>query len=419
MPLPFQSSHFLIEVNILGTDVDVVESYKYLGVHLNNNLDWTHNTDALVKKGNSRLFLLRRLRSFGVQGPLLRTFYDSVVGSAIFYGIVCWSSSITDRDRKRMDRLVRRASSVLGCPLDSVEVVGNGRMMVKLSSMLKNTSHPLQDTLTALGSSFSERLLHPRCVKERYRRSFLPAATEFVIPDEEEFLNFHPSIHPSILYHLSGVGLRGHQPKKRSPDFPLPSYFFQLIRGDPQAFPGQSRDIVSPTCPGSSRGSPTRGTCPEHLTREAPRVGVHVILKLQTGLDMYWLKQGDTSGTAGFESLAAACVTDGGLCYFGPSSLQQILISLLPLPQPPTSTSNTFSHLYFSLFPRHSLHTRCHQQVDLLMGERLHLHALHLGLANTYLSVDEIGNDKENLPINAIEQNPDDPEAEDQLVCHF
>ncbi len=43
-----------------------------------------------------------------------------------------------------------------------------------------------------------------------------------------------------------------------------------------------------------------------------------------TGLDMYWLKQGDTSGTAGFESLAAQCVTDGSLCYFGPSSLQVI-----------------------------------------------------------------------------------------------
>ncbi len=46
--------------------------------------------------------------------------------------------------------------------------------------------------------------------------------------------------------------------------------------------------------------------------------------KLQTGLDMYWLKQGDTSGTAGFESMAAQCVTDGSLCYFGPSSLQVI-----------------------------------------------------------------------------------------------
>ncbi|TWW57332.1 hypothetical protein D4764_07G0000510, partial [Takifugu flavidus] len=62
-------------------------------------------------------------------------------------------------------------------------------------------------------------------------------------------------IHPSILYRLSGVGSRGQQPKKRSPDFPLPSYFFQLIRRDPETFPDQSRDIVSPTCPRSSRGS--------------------------------------------------------------------------------------------------------------------------------------------------------------------
>ncbi|TWW79817.1 hypothetical protein D4764_10G0008470 [Takifugu flavidus] len=95
--------------NNLQINAGKTKELVYLGVHLNNNLDWTHNTDALVKKGNSRLFLLRRLRSFGVQGPLLRTFHDSVVGSAIFYGIVCWSSSITNRDRKRMDRLVSKA----------------------------------------------------------------------------------------------------------------------------------------------------------------------------------------------------------------------------------------------------------------------------------------------------------------------
>ena len=34
-------------------------------------------------KGQSRLFLLKKLMSFGVQGALLRTFYDSVVASAI------------------------------------------------------------------------------------------------------------------------------------------------------------------------------------------------------------------------------------------------------------------------------------------------------------------------------------------------
>ncbi|TWW73330.1 Astrotactin-1 Neuronal migration protein GC14 [Takifugu flavidus] len=77
--------------------------------------------------------------------------------------------------------------------------------------------------------------------------------------------------HPSILYRLSAVGSRGQQPKKRSPDIPLPTYFFQLIWGHPQAFLDQSRDIVSPTCPGFSQGPPTGGTCPEHLTREASR----------------------------------------------------------------------------------------------------------------------------------------------------
>lgn len=43
-----------------------------------------------------------------------------------------------------------------------------------------------------------------------------------------------------------------------------------------------------------------------------------------TGLDMGWLKQEDTSGTAGFDSLSAYSTTDGNLCCFGPGSLQVI-----------------------------------------------------------------------------------------------
>ena len=34
------------QVNILGTDIEMVTSYKYLGVHLNNKLDWTDHTAA-------------------------------------------------------------------------------------------------------------------------------------------------------------------------------------------------------------------------------------------------------------------------------------------------------------------------------------------------------------------------------------
>ena len=46
------------QVNIQGTDIEIVTSYKYLGVHMNNKLDWTDHTAATYKKVQSRLHLL-------------------------------------------------------------------------------------------------------------------------------------------------------------------------------------------------------------------------------------------------------------------------------------------------------------------------------------------------------------------------
>ena len=54
-----------------------------------------------------------------------------VVASAIFYGVVCWSSNISAADRRRLDKLNKKASSILGCPLDPVQVVRESRKMNK------------------------------------------------------------------------------------------------------------------------------------------------------------------------------------------------------------------------------------------------------------------------------------------------
>ncbi|KAK3507331.1 hypothetical protein QTP70_014461, partial [Hemibagrus guttatus] len=45
----------------------------------------------------------------------------------------------------------------------------------------------------------------------------------------------------------------------------------ELFRRDPEVFPGQPKDIVSPACPGSSLGPLPGGACPEHLSREMSR----------------------------------------------------------------------------------------------------------------------------------------------------
>ena len=157
----------------------MVDSYKYLGVHLNKRLDWTDNTDALYKKGQSRLFFLRRLRSFDVCNRLLRMFYQSVVDSVLFFAVACWGSSAKKGEMGRLNKLVKKASSVVGEKMDSVEEVGERRMGDKLLSILENPSHPLYAELSQRRSCFSHRLTLPQIRTDRFGNSFVPAAIKW------------------------------------------------------------------------------------------------------------------------------------------------------------------------------------------------------------------------------------------------
>lgn len=74
-------------VSIHGVSVDMVEDYKYLGVHMNNKSDWTKKSEAVYKKGQSPLYFLRRLKSFNICRTMLKMFYESGVASAIFFAV--------------------------------------------------------------------------------------------------------------------------------------------------------------------------------------------------------------------------------------------------------------------------------------------------------------------------------------------
>ena len=100
----------------------------------------------------------------------------TLVASVVSYAVVSWVGGCSECDKNRLNRLIKRASSVCGCPLDPIEVVGERRVLAKLSSIMDNTSHPLHLTVRALSSSFRDRLIHPKCKKERFHRSFIPSA---------------------------------------------------------------------------------------------------------------------------------------------------------------------------------------------------------------------------------------------------
>ncbi|KAI3366908.1 hypothetical protein L3Q82_009552, partial [Scortum barcoo] len=63
--------HLPSPLYIGGTAVEVVSSFRYLGVHISDDLTWSKNTSCLIRKAHQRLYFLRRLRRAGLGSSVL------------------------------------------------------------------------------------------------------------------------------------------------------------------------------------------------------------------------------------------------------------------------------------------------------------------------------------------------------------
>ena len=79
-------------VYIKGEAMEGVDTYKCVGVVFDSKLNWKENINSVLKKVNSRLYCMRKMRSSGVN--MLVTFYNAVKCSLIMFGSVCWGGNI-------------------------------------------------------------------------------------------------------------------------------------------------------------------------------------------------------------------------------------------------------------------------------------------------------------------------------------
>ncbi|KAK1801992.1 hypothetical protein P4O66_022223 [Electrophorus voltai] len=66
-------------VRINGTTVERVDSFRYLGVHISQDLSWSRHTNSLAKKARQRLYHLRCLRDFRLPSKVLRNVYTCTI----------------------------------------------------------------------------------------------------------------------------------------------------------------------------------------------------------------------------------------------------------------------------------------------------------------------------------------------------
>ncbi|KAI3358821.1 hypothetical protein L3Q82_015218, partial [Scortum barcoo] len=86
-----------------------------------------------------------------------------------------WGGSISKKDTSRLDKLIRRAGSVVGMKLDSLVMVAESRTLDKLLDIMDNASHPLHSVISNQRSLFSERLLLPKCRTNMLKNSVCPS----------------------------------------------------------------------------------------------------------------------------------------------------------------------------------------------------------------------------------------------------
>lgn len=108
-----------INLSITNTSLTTSFNVKLLGVLLDERLSFTSHIDWIVQRCNSKLYLLRKLRQFGLSIDGLILFYFSNIRSIMTYACPAWCTIISGTDFSKLDAVQRKATKAILPHIDS------------------------------------------------------------------------------------------------------------------------------------------------------------------------------------------------------------------------------------------------------------------------------------------------------------
>ena len=101
-------------LQLAGRSIECVQSFKLLGVTVNNKLTWNDNISSICSKAAKRLHFLKLLKRSGMPTDDLLYYYSAVIRPVLEYGCVIWHSSLTNEQTRHLDAIQRRAERIIG-----------------------------------------------------------------------------------------------------------------------------------------------------------------------------------------------------------------------------------------------------------------------------------------------------------------
>ena len=159
---------------VISPIVEQVDSFKYLGVILDEKLSLTEHVTAVQKKSQQRLHVLRKLWAFYVDPLLLLRLYRSIIEPLLTYCSICYYPALSVKNRNRLLKISHVSAKIIGLPTPKLTEIINHAILKKARAVATESDHPLSTFFLVLPS---QRRYHCiKCKTCRYSRSFVPVA---------------------------------------------------------------------------------------------------------------------------------------------------------------------------------------------------------------------------------------------------
>ncbi len=136
----------------MNSTVTAVESFRFLGTTISQDLKWDNHIELIVKNAQQRLYFLRHLRKFNLPQELLKKLYSAIIESVLCTSINVWFSSAPKSDHRRLRRVVRTAERIIGTTLPTFQELYSSRVSKRAGKITLDPSHPAHSLFELLPS---------------------------------------------------------------------------------------------------------------------------------------------------------------------------------------------------------------------------------------------------------------------------
>ena len=91
----------------------MVDETKLLGLIIRSDLKWHKNTENIIKKSYTRMWILRNLKKYGAEEQQLIDTYIQQIRSIAEMACPVWNSGLTQQEQRGLERIQRTAFAII------------------------------------------------------------------------------------------------------------------------------------------------------------------------------------------------------------------------------------------------------------------------------------------------------------------